>query len=199
MSRFQVICLSSLLALGFSCASEPEQDCSWCGAHEAPRSLSWNTTIAPPDEPGEKLVVTGTIYQEDGSTPAADVLVYVYHTNVEGVYPKRGDETGNARRHGYLRGWMRTDEEGRYRFETIRPAPYHTHGGEPAHIHYTIQPKGSREYWINAAWFSDDPRVTDELLAGLNRQGGFSNVMQVSQDANGVWHGKRDLILATYE
>lgn len=175
------------------------QECSWCGMADAPKSLSWSTQIAAISEPGERLVVTGTVFHKDGRTPAADVRVYVYHTNNKGIYPKRGDERGNGRRHGYLRGWMQTDASGQYRFETIRPAPYQTHGGEPAHIHYTIQPPGKKEYWLNAAWFSDDPRVTDELVNKLERRGGFSNVMEVSRDDSGVWHGRRDIVLELYE
>jgi len=175
------------------------QDCSWCGMDDAPDKLSWSTRIASAEEVGERLVVTGTVYQKDGHTPAPNVLIYVYHTNSEGLYPKRGDEHGNGQRHGYLRGWMQTDADGRYRFETIRPTPYRTHGGEPAHIHYTIQPPGEEEYWVNAAWFSDDPRVTDKSVASLQRQGGFSNVMKLSRDSSGVWHGERKIVVAAYE
>lgn len=180
-------------------SSTRAQDCNWCGMQDAPENPPWSIQIASEDESGERLVVTGTVYEEDGSTPAEGVLIYVYHTNDEGVYPKRGDEQDNARYHGYLRGWMRTDAQGRYRFETTRPAPYHTHGGEPAHIHYTVQAPGREEYWLNAAWFSDDPRVNAEYLAGLERVGGFTNVIDVSQDASDTWHGRRDIILATYD
>jgi protocatechuate 3,4-dioxygenase beta subunit len=155
--------------------------------------------IAPTTEPGDRLIVEGTVFQENGVAPAKGVLIYVYHTNAEGVYPKKGDETGNAALHGYLRGWMKTDSEGRYRFETIRPAPYETHGGEPAHVHYTIQVPEGREYWLNAAWFSDDPRVTPEAQSPLERTGGFSNVMEVSRDTAGVWHARRDIILESYD
>lgn len=189
----------SVLMVSIAIAACQAQECEWCGAAEAPDDLSWETTIADENEPGERLVVSGTVFEEDGKTPVANVLIYVYHTNVEGVYPKRGDETGNGRRHGYLRAWMRTDEQGRYRFDTIRPAPYHTHGGEPAHIHYTIQPDGGREYWLDAAWFADDPRVTEEELEKVQRRGGFTNVMDVKLDAGGVWHGRRDIVLETYD
>ncbi|MDH3283725.1 MAG: intradiol ring-cleavage dioxygenase [Acidobacteriota bacterium] len=196
-SVMTLLCLAALAAL--SAPRSSAQECTWCGMAEAPEPLSWSTRIAPLTEPGERLVVTGTVFEEDGETPAAGVRIYVYHTNDKGIYPKRGDERGNDRRHGYLRGWMQTDAEGRYRFETIRPAPYLTHGGEPAHVHYTIQAPGRKEYWLNAAWFADDPRVADEAVVELQRQGGSSNVMDVSRDAEGVWHGTRDIILATYE
>ncbi len=198
--KFRLVILALLaLPIALLSVSFQAQDCEWCGAADAPKSLTWATTIASDSEPGERLVVTGTVFEKDGKTPAAKVIVYVYHTNIEGIYPKRGDETGNGRRHGYLRGWMRTDAKGRYRFETIRPAPYRTHGGEPAHIHYTIQPAGDNEYWLNAAWFKDDPRVTEDLVADLQRTGGFSNVLDLKRDGSGVWHGRRDIVLETYD
>lgn len=196
--RFSALALLALPILLLT-DSFQAQDCEWCGAADAPKNLSWTTTISPESEPGERLVVTGTVFEKDGKTPATNMLVYAYHTNIEGIYPKRGDETGNGRRHGYLRGWMKTDAKGRYRFETIRPAPYRTHGGEPAHIHFTIQPEGGDEYWLDGTWFKDDPRVTEELVAGVERTGGFSNVMNLKQDESGVWHGRRDFILETYD
>lgn len=199
MRTVSCTCCVVVTVLGVFVGGAPAQDCTWCGMAEAPDSLSWSTTIAPADEPGDRLVVTGTVFRRDGLSVAPDVAIYAYHTNAEGIYPKRGDETGNARYHGYLRGWMRTGADGRYRFETIRPAPYHSHGGEPAHIHYTIQPPGEDEYWLNAAWFADDPRVTEELVAGLERPGGFTNVMQVVRDSAGVWHGRRDIVLEDHE
>lgn len=181
-----------------ACGDVPAQDCEWCGTAEAPAEVAWSTQIAADSEPGDRLVVTGQVFEGDGVTPAVDVLLYVYHTNAAGVYPKRGDEVGNGRRHGYLRGWLKTDQSGRYRFETIRPAPYTTHGGEPAHIHYTVQAPGQAEYWLDGAWFSDDPRVTESQEAALTRRGGFTNVMEISRDSLGVWHGQRDIQLEVH-
>ena len=214
MLKTKAVALCGLMLIALSCQREqeavaesdqtptpaptPNPDCSWCGATEAPSDVSWTTQIAPPSEPGERLSVTGTVYQSDGTTPAPDVTLYVYHTNIQGEYPKRGDETGNGVRHGYLRGWVKSDSKGRYQFDTIRPAPYPTHEGEPAHIHYTVLPKGGEEYWLSSAWFSDDPLVTDELVAGLDRVGGFPNVMEMSRDENGVWHGVRNLVIEKY-
>ncbi len=170
--------------------------CNWCGAQDAPDALAATTTIAPMSEPGPRMLISGTIYEADGRTPAAGVIVYAYHTNREGVYPKRGAETGNGRVHGYLRGWMRTGTDGRYAYHTIRPAPYQTHGGEPAHVHMTLFREDFGEYWINATWFADDPRVTDDLVEGLARTGGFPNVTSLTRGADGVLRGTRNIILA---
>lgn len=167
--------------------------CEWCGAREAPADLIWTMHIPPADEPGEPLTITGTVYQADGTTPAADVLLYAYHTNAEGVYPKRGDETGNAQRHGYLRGWLRTDAEGRYRITTIRPVSYPSRS-EPAHIHLTVTPPGGEEDWIDVIVFADDRLVTRRYRASRDRKGG-SGIVTLEHDAESGWHGVRDIVL----
>ncbi len=174
-------------------ASTPLPACEWCGTGEAPDGLGWTTTIASPDEPGDRLVVTGTVYEAAGVTPAPGVTLYFYHTNNDGVYPKRGDETGNGRRHGYLRSWIRTDERGRYRIATIRPAPYPGRA-DPAHIHITVQPPGAEEYWIDSIVFDDDPLLTPARRAALDDRGG-SGITSLRRDEQGVWHGTRDIVL----
>ena len=110
-------------------------------------------------EKGQKLAVNGVVYKADGKTPAPNVVIYIYHTDQTGVYPKKGNETGWAERHGYLRGWMKTNEKGEYKFFTLRPARY-PGGNIPAHIHVTIKEPGKNEYYIDEFLFDDDPFLT---------------------------------------
>ncbi|MBN4084780.1 hypothetical protein JYT89_00395 [Flavobacteriaceae bacterium AH-315-B10] len=176
-----------------------QEKCNWCGTSEAPENVSWKTVIPPKGELGEKLIISGTVYLPDGKTHAKDIIVYVHHTNIKGIYPKKGDEKGNGKYQGYLRGWMKTDSNGKYEFETIRPAPYHSHEGEPAHIHYNIQGPEYPEYWLTALWFADDPRVTKEYLNSVERSGGFSNVISLTKDKNNILRGTRNIILETFK
>ncbi|GLR16533.1 hypothetical protein GCM10007940_11480 [Portibacter lacus] len=169
-------------------------DCQWCGANEASANLKWETTIADHNVQGERLIMEGTIYEKDGVTPAKDVIVYAYHTNNDGLYEKKGDETGNGVRHGYLRGWALTNSDGKYRFHTIKPAPYPNHS-EPAHIHMTLKGKHFDEYWINATWFSGDQIITKEMTKKLTRTGGFSNIINLNLNEEGTWVGNRDIVL----
>jgi hypothetical protein len=101
--------------------------CEGCEAiHESPipfdslKNLCWLLTGMTK---GRKLAINGIVYKADG-TPAPNVIIYVYHTDQTGIYPKKGDEKGWAKRHGYIRGWMRTNEKGEYKFFTLRPAAY---------------------------------------------------------------------------
>ena len=171
----------------------PVAACEGCGAADAPAALSWEARIAPSGEPGTPLVVTGVVYRPDGRTPATGVLVYVYHTNAAGVYPPRAGAVGNAQRHGYLRGWLRTDAAGRYRLTTIRPAPYPGRDS-PAHIHLTLTPPGGEERWIDSIVFDDDPLLTPRRRAELRNVGG-SGVVRVTRGQDGVLSATRPIVL----
>jgi len=119
--------------------------------------------------------------------------VYAYNTNAAGVYPKRGNETGNGRRHGYLRGWARTGADGRYALHTIRPGAYPGRN-DPAHIHVTITPPSAEEYWIDEVVFNDDPLLTADRRSKLPNLGG-SGIVSPVRNARGVLIATRNITL----
>ncbi|GAB3227349.1 intradiol ring-cleavage dioxygenase [Algoriphagus aestuariicola] len=155
-------------------------------------------TLAPVDtlpgfEPNEpKLKLFGTVFQKDGKTPAGDVILYIYHTDRTGIYPKKGTETGWAKRHGYLRGWIKTDQSGRYTFYTFRPAAYPDRS-EPEHIHLTVKEPGKNEYYLDDYLFEDDAILTDQKRKLLGNRGGSG--IGNPQLENGMLTFHRDIIL----
>ena len=200
----RIIVAAALIAVSLAChAQQPSQvsqqqraplpDCEWCGVNEAPRNLSSSMTIAGANEPGERLVITGRLLRNDGRTPAANVVMYAYHTNAEGIYPRLGNESGNARRHGYLRGWLRTDAQGRYRIESIRPGTYPSRV-DPAHIHAVVGEAGREEQYITDFVFADDPLVNDRYLDRIPKNRGGTGVVTLTK-RGGIWHGTRDIVL----
>lgn len=156
-----------------------------------PDSLSWRARIAPEDEPGEPMVLRGTVYGSDGD-PAPGVIVYAYHTNARGVYPPDERYTGHARRHGKLRGWVRTDERGRYRFDTIRPGGYPGRD-TPQHVHLHVIEPGCCTYYIASVRFRDDPRLPGDARPDPDARGGPGLVDPRRVD--GVWRVRRDIRL----
>lgn len=156
------------------------------------RQLASADTLPDFAEPGPRLKLSGTIYQPDGKTPAAGVILYIYHTDQSGIYPTRSNETGWARRHGYLRGWVKTGADGQYVFYTLKPAAYPGRI-QPAHIHATLLEPDGRYYWIEEYLFDDDPLLKENHRNNRAR-GGSSGIITLNE-ANGMLTGERDIIL----
>lgn len=155
---------------------------------QAPETL-WTTTLTDPAEPGEPLVVSGSVYRADGKTPVAGAVLYVYHTDAQGAYRRPG-QGGNAPPR--LRGWMKTDSLGRYEFHTIKPAPY-PGARIPAHIHAILRFPDGREAKVSEFWFDGDPNLPHEEYRKHARDGRFSPILTLSKGSDGAWHGTRDL------
>ena len=158
-----------------------------------PPQLNYETSIAISSEPGEPLEISGIIFQQDGVTPAPNVILYVYHTNAKGYYEPSKGQTGCARRNGHLRGWMKTNAKGEYKFHTIRPAPY-PNARIPAHIHPVIKEPNKNEYYIDEFRFDDDPLLTAKERSKDENRGG-SGIVKLAKNSSGVWIGKRNIVL----
>ena len=156
-----------------------------------PQNLSWQTAMAQ-NEQGVKIHISGTIFKKDGKTPAPNVILYIYHTDNEGYYKAAPNQT-IAKRHGRLRGWMKTDENGRYAFTTIRPGTY-PNTKFLAHIHPTIKEPNKNEYYIDEFVFADDPNLTTSEKNKMPNRGG-NGIVKLTKNTEGVWVGKRDIVL----
>ena len=151
-----------------------------------PKNLTWQSRIAPKDEPGEPLVIEGTVRNRQGKV-VPGVVVYAYQTDAGGVYPRA------STRHGRLRGWALTDGAGRYRFDTIRPGSYPT-GRNPQHVHMHLIEPGKATYYIADLVFTDDPYLDVERERRRAQRGG-DGVSTPVKDAQGVWRVRRDMVL----
>ncbi len=169
--------------------------CEGCEAvFESPVPLDQlNNVDTLPDfnDEGPKIEISGIIYRRDGKTPAANVVLYVYHTDQTGVYPTKGNEKGWAKRHGYIRGWVKTDKNGFYKFYTLVPASY-PNSRNPKHIHPTIKEPDKNEYWIDEYLFEGDPYLEYEKSDRPPR-GSNGIIKPVMKD--GMLRASRNIIL----
>lgn len=155
------------------------------------RELSSIDTLPEFEKTEPKLKVTGTIYEKDGKTPAKGVILFVHHTNRDGVYPKRGDKEGWESEYGYIHQWIKTGADGKYTFYTFKPKRY---GGLPAHIHPIILEPNGKYYWLGSFLFAEDSQLTDEHTNPKSPRGGSNGILSLKKE-NGIWVGKRDFIL----
>ena len=105
--------------------------------------------LAPPDMPGDRMKITGTIYASDCVTPLAGAIIQVRHADSEGNYDRTPPFD--------LVGQIQADEAGRYEFSSIRPSGYRAGGASrPAHIHTRVTANDGRVL-VTEMLFADDP------------------------------------------
>ena len=186
-----VVSIMLFAAASVACAQSSPDDPA-CHPPPAPAGLTAHASLAPADEPGERMTLRVRIEDTHGIA-LRGVVVYSYHTNARGLYPKRGGETGCSRWHGYLHGWARTDSSGSVTFATIRPAPY-PNDRSPAHVHLVMQFAGAQGFYVNDVTFTDDPLVNDAYRRSEQTLGGSGIVTPVRR-ANGTWEVARTIRL----
>lgn len=169
--------------------------CEGCEAifDGTPASLGPTLRLGEPGEPGEPLRLSGVVRDRDGA-PARGIVLYFYHTDANGLYPPGGRaSTAEGKRHGRLRGWLRTDDTGAYTVETIRPGGY-PGDVEPQHIHIHVLEPGRCTYYIDDVVFEDDPRLTERMRARMTGRGG-DGIVTPTRDEHGRWLVTRDITL----
>lgn len=187
----------------FACSSKSDQQntrllggpCEGCEAvleYDDP-NINAVDTLPDFDRKGPKIKLTGTVYKPGGEKPAANIILYIHHTDQKGIYPTTGQEKGWGRRHGYLRGWVKTNEKGEYAFYTLRPAHY-PNRTDPAHVHLTILESNGRYYYVEDFLFDDDPKLTNDRRTRIDPRGGKGFVLTLKKEGD-LMVGKRDIIL----
>lgn len=191
ISLFIATTLVAALVVGTATSSEPilGGPCEGCELvfEGLPDKLSAQARIAPEAEPGEPLILEGTVRTPTGQ-PASGVIVYAYQTDRGGLYPSANT------RHGRLRAWTRTAADGSYRFDTIRPGAY-PEQHIPQHVHMHVIEPGRGTYYIDDVHFDDDPLLTPAIRRNLLSGRGGAGLVVPTKDSSGVWRVRRDIIL----
>ena len=160
------------------------------GAIDFPEKVGPKFDLATEKDNGELMKISGTVYQADGKTPAANTLIYLYHTDIEGYYGRTAEE----HKHGRYRGWMLTNKDGRYAFVSIKPAPYPVQRFA-AHIHMTVTTPTAREDWIDSILFEGDSLISPREREEAGRRGGFNPIVTLKKGDGGLYYATRDIRL----
>jgi protocatechuate 3,4-dioxygenase beta subunit len=131
--------------------------------------LDHDLTRQHPGEPlGERTIVTGRLLERDGR-PVRNALVEIWQANAAGRYVQEADRhpapldpnfTGAGRR--------LTDDDGWYRFVTIKPGAYpwknHENAWRPAHIHFSLFGRAFASRLVTQMYFPGDPLFAQDPI-----------------------------------
>ncbi|MCI0403417.1 MAG: hypothetical protein L0212_07830 [Acidobacteria bacterium] len=147
------------------------------------RSQAEHVVLVSENEPGQTLIVRGTVYAPDGETPVPGIRLNVHHTDSMGYYcmlpsPERDrtlprdncpDSPPNTAR---IRTTLTTDAQGRFEFHTIKPGSY-PNSRNPAHIHFQASGAGYPAQWPHDLNFAGDPFIPEAEVAAQEKLGKF--------------------------
>jgi protocatechuate 3,4-dioxygenase beta subunit len=121
---------------------------------------------------GERIIVTGRLLDDLGK-PIPHALIEIWQANAAGRYMHKVDQH-DAPLDSNFRGSGRalTDENGVYRFTTIRPGAYpwgnHYNAWRPAHIHFSVFGVNFLQRLVTQMYFPGDPLLPlDPIYNGI--------------------------------
>ena len=110
---------------------------------------------------GERIIVEGRVLDEEGRG-MPNVLIEIWQANAAGRYVHR-EEIHDAPLDPNFLGAGRTitDDDGRYRFVTLKPGSYpwgnHHNAWRPAHIHFSLFGRSFLDRLVTQMYFEGDP------------------------------------------
>jgi len=130
--------------------------------HDAVTAADADLTVGPTGEAvGQRIIVTGRLLDGAGH-PIRQSLIEVWQANASGRYRHRGDQWPGALDPNFTGGGrVLTDDEGSYRFTTVKPGAYpwgnHENAWRPAHIHFSVFGRAFTQRLVTQMYFPDDP------------------------------------------
>ncbi|MEA2277864.1 MAG: protocatechuate 3,4-dioxygenase, beta subunit [Solirubrobacteraceae bacterium] len=130
--------------------------------HDAVGELDHDLTRQHDAEPlGERIVVGGRVLDGDGR-PVRNTLVEIWQANAAGRYVHPVDRHPAPLDPNFTgAGRCMTDDEGNYRFVTVKPGAYpwsnHENAWRPAHIHFSLFGGAFAQRLVTQMYFPGDP------------------------------------------
>lgn len=116
----------------------------------------------PDGEPlGQRIIVEGRILDDEGR-PLPAVLVEIWQANASGRYVDPRDQHQAPLDPSFTgAGFCLTDQNGGYRFVTIKPGAYpwrnHQNAWRPPHIHVSVMGRSFSQRLLTQMYFPGDP------------------------------------------
>ncbi|SDP16903.1 catechol 1,2-dioxygenase [Paenibacillus sp. yr247] len=133
--------------------------------------------ICPEYSGGDILFMSGRILSFEDGRPLAHAVLDVWQTNEHGIYENEDPDQPDFN----LRGRILSDENGKFEFRTIVPAPYEIgktgpvgdlmkaigrHSWRPAHIHFKVSADGQRTF-TTQLFIPNDPWIDSDSIGAV--------------------------------
>jgi protocatechuate 3,4-dioxygenase beta subunit len=121
---------------------------------------------------GERIIVVGRVLDED-DRPVPNALVEVWQANAAGRYFHKNDQHDAPLDPNFTGGGrVLTDQNGEYRFTSIRPGAYpwgnHENAWRPQHIHFSVFGRNFLQRMVTQMFFPGDPLLPlDPIFNGV--------------------------------
>jgi protocatechuate 3,4-dioxygenase beta subunit len=120
------------------------------------------------DPLGERIIVHGRVLEASGR-PVPNTLVELWQANAAGRYAHEDDRHDAPLDPNFTgAGRCLTDDQGRYRFTTIKPGAYpwrnHPNAWRPAHIHFSVFGRAFLQRLITQMYFPGDPLFSQDPI-----------------------------------
>jgi protocatechuate 3,4-dioxygenase beta subunit len=117
---------------------------------------------------GERITVAGRVLDRRGR-PVRGQLVEIWQANAAGRYAHPGDRHPAPLDPNFTgAGRCLTDEDGCYRFTTIKPGAYpwrnHANAWRPAHIHFSLFGAAFAQRLVTQMYFPGDPLLRHDPI-----------------------------------
>lgn len=140
---------------------------------------------------GIPMLTTGKIYSGEGMMmPIEGAKIEIWHADDQGAYHPEGsgDVSDYPASEITLRGFVLSEADGSYAFQSIRPGLY---GSRARHIHYKITVP-NHETLITQTYFEGDNRIE---VDSISKSAGNCRIVAYSEDGNGGIAGVMDFHL----
>lgn len=137
---------------------------------------------------GERILVHGRVINENGN-PIPNTLIEIWQANAAGRYVHKVDQHDAPLDPNFLgTGRCITDENGYYKFYTIKPGAYpwgnHPNAWRPNHIHFSLFGANITNRLVTQMYFPGDPLLEyDPIFLGLPPKGRSLLVSSFDMDA----------------
>jgi len=152
--------------------------------------LNNTDTIPGFESKTDKLKISGTIYENDGITPAKDIILLIEQADENGDFDMRKH---NAKRYIHNRGWIKTNADGQYTFYTFIPGNDRRYN-QLQQLFPVIKEPTKPEYEIASFLFDEDPLLSKRCRKRIAKKDDPTRILKLKKE-NGLYVVQKDIVL----